>query len=86
MNPDNEKPPIILVAKYKPCSCHDCVSVICFNCKITIFQTREKMDIYDKNKDRSLHLCPGCIEDLKQITRYGQLVEVKLDEPVGRNN
>jgi hypothetical protein len=44
------------------------------------------MDIYDKNKDRSLHLCPGCIEDPKQITRYGQLVEVKLDEPVGRNN
>ncbi|MGC1176696.1 MAG: hypothetical protein WA843_01380 [Candidatus Saccharimonadales bacterium] len=86
MSPDNVDPPLVLVAKDNPCECHACIPILCFNCKKLAYQTIEKMDIYFKNKDRSCHLCRSCLEDLKQITRDGQLVEVKLDEPVGGNN
>ena len=75
--------PIILIAKNHACNCHDCVSVECSNCKKKVFQTKEKMDIFNKNKNRAYNFCPSCVEILREKAPPGGYVEVNMDAPKG---
>lgn len=85
MKPNDKDVPLLLCAKDKPCKCHTCVQVNCSGCDKTVFQTIEKMDVYDRNKARALHMCVDCMSYVQRMMPRDRLIEVNLDKPISRN-
>jgi hypothetical protein len=59
--------PIVIQAKNRPCNCCECVEVACNGCGFAVFQTVEKMEIFNREKGRAYNLCTRCINLLEKI-------------------